>query len=85
MALREFALGIEALERFVKCEPLYRVHECVFEVLAWLIRDFRWYSQRLCLMEDFFCVGGKLSLSIRSIQWPDLAALGSVVSISGSW
>ena len=29
-----FALGIEALERFVAGEPLYRVHECVFGVLA---------------------------------------------------
>lgn len=34
MALREFALGIEGLERFVNKEPLYRVHECVFGVLA---------------------------------------------------
>jgi len=34
LALREFALGIEALERFVAKEPLYRVHECVFGVLA---------------------------------------------------
>src|SRR5262249_1017089 len=34
LALREFALGIEALERFVRDEPLYRVHECVFGVLA---------------------------------------------------
>lgn len=34
LALREFALGIEALERFVAAEPLYRVHECVFGVLA---------------------------------------------------
>ena len=34
LALREFALGIEALERFVAHEPLYRVHECVFGVLA---------------------------------------------------
>ena len=33
-ALREFALGVEALERFVRREPLYRVHECVFGVLA---------------------------------------------------
>lgn len=33
-ALREFALGIEALERFVRHEPLRRVHECVFGVLA---------------------------------------------------
>ena len=33
-ALREFALGIEALERFVRGEPLRRVHECVFGVLA---------------------------------------------------
>ena len=32
--LREFALGIEALERFVRREPLRRVHECVFGVLA---------------------------------------------------
>ena len=34
LALREFALGIEALERFARGEPLYRVHECVFGVLA---------------------------------------------------
>jgi protein phosphatase len=34
LALREYALGIEALERFVAAEPLYRVHECVFGVLA---------------------------------------------------
>jgi protein phosphatase len=34
MALREFALGLEALERFVKREPLRRVHECVLAVLA---------------------------------------------------
>jgi protein phosphatase len=34
LALREFALGIEALERFVRREPLYRVHESVFGVLA---------------------------------------------------
>ncbi|MGH9126926.1 MAG: polynucleotide kinase-phosphatase [Acidimicrobiales bacterium] len=34
LALREFALGIEALSRFVAGEPLYRVHECVFGVLA---------------------------------------------------
>jgi protein phosphatase len=34
LALREFALGIEALERFVRHEPLRRAHECVFGVLA---------------------------------------------------
>ena len=34
LALREFALGIEALERFVAKEPLRRVHECVFGILA---------------------------------------------------
>ena len=34
LAFRESALGIEALERFVRCEPLRRVHECVFGVLA---------------------------------------------------
>lgn len=34
LALREFALGLEALERFVRREPLRRVHECVFGVLA---------------------------------------------------
>jgi protein phosphatase len=34
LALREFALGIEALERFVRQEPLRRVHECVFGVLS---------------------------------------------------
>jgi protein phosphatase len=34
LAIREFALGIEALERFVRREPLRRVHEGVFGVLA---------------------------------------------------
>jgi protein phosphatase len=33
-ALREFALGIEALRRFVEREPLRRVYECSFAVLA---------------------------------------------------
>jgi protein phosphatase len=34
LAIREFALGLEGLERFVRQEPLRRVHECVFGVLA---------------------------------------------------
>jgi protein phosphatase len=34
LALREYALGIEALERSVAGEPLWRVHEAVFAVLA---------------------------------------------------
>jgi protein phosphatase len=34
LAIREFALGIEALERFVRRDPLRKVHECVFGVLA---------------------------------------------------
>jgi protein phosphatase len=34
LAAREFALGLEALHRFVEREPLRRVHECVFGVLA---------------------------------------------------
>jgi protein phosphatase len=34
MALREYALGLEGLDRFVRGEPLWRVHECVFAVLA---------------------------------------------------
>ena len=34
LALAEFALGMESLERFVSAEPLYRVHPCVFGVLA---------------------------------------------------
>lgn len=34
LALREFALSLEALHRFVEREPLYRVHESVFGVLA---------------------------------------------------
>lgn len=34
MALREYALGLEALERAARGEPLWRIHECVFAVLA---------------------------------------------------
>jgi protein phosphatase len=32
--MREFSLGVESLERFVRKESLRRVHECVFGVLA---------------------------------------------------
>jgi protein phosphatase len=34
LALREYALGLESLDRFVRGEPLWRVHEAVFAVLA---------------------------------------------------
>ncbi len=34
LALREFALGLEALDRFIEREPLRRIHECVFGILA---------------------------------------------------
>jgi protein phosphatase len=34
LAFREFALGLEALQRFVEHQPLTRVHQCVFGVLA---------------------------------------------------
>ncbi|WP_129336572.1 polynucleotide kinase-phosphatase [Cellulomonas endophytica] len=34
LALREYALGLEALHRFAAGEPLWRVHEAVFAVLA---------------------------------------------------
>ncbi|MGH7691590.1 MAG: polynucleotide kinase-phosphatase [Candidatus Dormibacteria bacterium] len=34
LALREHALGLEGLDRLVAEEPLWRVHECVFGVLA---------------------------------------------------
>ncbi|MGH3310736.1 MAG: polynucleotide kinase-phosphatase [Streptomyces sp.] len=34
LALREYALGLEALDRLTAGEPLWRVHEAVFAVLA---------------------------------------------------
>ncbi len=34
LALREYALGLESLERLARDEPLWRVHEPVFAVLA---------------------------------------------------
>ncbi len=34
LALREYALGLEAVDRLTRGEPLWRVHECVFAVLA---------------------------------------------------
>ena len=34
LALREFAVGLEGLQRFVERQPLYRIHECAFAVLA---------------------------------------------------
>jgi protein phosphatase len=34
LAAREFALGVESLERFVRREPLWRVHQAAFAILA---------------------------------------------------
>lgn len=34
MALREYALGVEALDRLVTAEPLWKIHQAVFAVLA---------------------------------------------------
>jgi protein phosphatase len=34
LAAREYALGLEAIDRVAAGEPLWRVHECVFAVLA---------------------------------------------------
>jgi protein phosphatase len=34
LALREYALGLEGLERAARGEPLWRVHQPVFAVLA---------------------------------------------------
>ena len=34
LAINEFVLGIEALERFIEKRPLKQIHECVFAVLA---------------------------------------------------
>ena len=34
LALREYALGLAAIDRLASGEPLWRVHECVFAVLA---------------------------------------------------
>jgi len=34
LALREYSLGLEGLDRAARGEPLWRVHECVFGVLA---------------------------------------------------
>ena len=37
LAIREYALGLEALDRLAEGEPLWRVHEAVFAVLALLM------------------------------------------------
>jgi protein phosphatase len=34
LAQREYALGLEALDRTARGEPLWRVHQCVFAILA---------------------------------------------------
>ncbi len=34
LAAREYALGLEGLDRLARGEPLWRLHECVFAVLA---------------------------------------------------
>ena len=33
-ALKEFALGIEALQRFINREPLHRIHQCAYAILS---------------------------------------------------
>ena len=33
-AIREFALGIAGLRRFVAHEPMYTVHQCAYGVMA---------------------------------------------------
>ena len=38
-ALMEFSLGMESLGRFVNKEPIFRLHECVFWVLAFEIEE----------------------------------------------
>ena len=35
LAIKEFTLGLEALERFVNKEPLRYIHECVFGLGYW--------------------------------------------------
>ncbi|GAA1457034.1 polynucleotide kinase-phosphatase [Williamsia maris] len=34
MALREYALGLESLRRSISGEPVWRIHQCVFGILA---------------------------------------------------
>jgi protein phosphatase len=34
LARREYALGLEALERVVARAPLWQLHQCVFGILA---------------------------------------------------
>jgi protein phosphatase len=34
LAIREYALGLEALHRLADGEPLWRIHEAVFAILA---------------------------------------------------
>ena len=48
LALREVAFGVEGLKRFIRKEPLRRIHESVFGVLALESEDVapRYNSQR---------------------------------------
>ena len=34
LAIKEYTLGLESLDRFVHKEPLRRIHECIFGILA---------------------------------------------------
>jgi PNKP (polynucleotide 5'-kinase/3'-phosphatase) family adenylyltransferase-like protein len=61
LALREFALGMEALQRFVEREPLRRVHECVFGVLRWRANP----SIRGCELCHNLAMCGRYRLSRR--------------------
>jgi hypothetical protein len=48
LALREWVLGLESLERFVAREPLRRVHECVFECVFGVLALESSLSTRAC-------------------------------------
>ena len=67
LAVREFALGVEALERFVRREPLRRVHECVYGV--WRSRANQWTRAcEQCGIRQWF--GPSSRLYRHSILWP---------------
>ena len=82
MALSEFALGVEAQERFVVREPLRRVYECVFTVLAAYLVSGR--ARRVALWTSSwpsydFSSRTRLEIIECDVQWKCLAALQRLI------
>src|SRR5262249_45152338 len=80
LALREYALGLEALERAARGEPLWRVHEPVFALLALESEpiDPRLYAAARGALGAARVAGGCQNLRRRDVGWAGRRGMGWV-------